>query len=115
MATIREIIKDIQNEVGGKELLPDRAAELLNQLAALLGNINQEIRQRDFEYSTVLLSYLQSEQKATHAKIKAECSLEFLAKREARDTKELALEMIRSLKYYLQAKRDELQTTKYQK
>jgi len=37
-----------------------------------------------------------------------------MRKREARDTKELALEMIRSLKYYLRAKEEELRLASHQ-
>ena len=108
---IREIIKGIQEEVAKSDLLPGRAVELLNQLSALIGNINDFIRERDLAYSRVLLKCLDSEEKANRAKIMAETTPEYLAKREARDTKELSLEMIRSLKYYLRAKEDEFRVS----
>ena len=110
--TIREMIYDIQNEVAKGDLVSEVAADLLTKLSALMGNINDEIRKRDVEYSRVLLQWLETEEKANRAKIKAECSSEYLAKREARDLKELALEIIRSLKYYLRAKEDEWETSK---
>lgn len=107
MKTVRELISDIQVEVGKGDLQPGRAAELLNQLSALLGNCNEEIRVRDLEYSKVLLRWLDIEKKANRAKINAEITPEFQAKQIARNTKELALEMQRSLKYYLKAKEEE--------
>ena len=108
---IREMIKGVQEEVLKGDLLPGRASELLNTLSALIGNINDEIRKRDVEYSQTLLQALQGQEKANRAKIHAECSPEYLAKREARDTKELSLEMIRSLKYYLRAKEEEVRVS----
>lgn len=107
MLTVRDIVKDIQKEIQKGDLLPERAAEILTELSALLGNINDEIRNRDMEYSKVLLKCLESEEKANRAKIKAEISPEYQSKREAKDTKELALEIIGSLKYFLRAKQEE--------
>lgn len=112
--TIREIISGIQTEIGQGDLLPGRAAELLNILSSLIGNCNDEIRKRDVEYSKVLLKWLDIEHKANRAKIQAEITPEFEARQIARNTKELTLELIRSLKYFLKAKEEELNTGKYQ-
>jgi hypothetical protein len=109
--TVRDMIHAIQVEVRDTDLQPDRAAELLNRMTALLGNINDEIRQADLEYAQRLLLFLDSEDKANRARIRAETTPEYLRKREARDIKELALEMIRGLKYYLRAKEEELRVT----
>ena len=105
--TIREIITDYQNEILSEDLQPDRAAEILIKISALFGNLNDEIRIADMEYNKELLRCLESEEKANRAKIKAEISSQFNRKRIARDTKELAIEMIRSLKYFLRAKEEE--------
>lgn len=106
--TIRGHVRLIQIEVRDcPDLLPDRAAELLNKLAAMLGNCNDAIREADLAYSNVLLMHLEQEEKANRATIRAETTPEFIRKRECRDTKELALELIRSLKFYLKAKQDE--------
>lgn len=104
---LREIIKERQDEIASTDLQPVRAAEVLKELSALIGNCNDRIRQCDVAYSHVLLNCLASEEKANRAKIKAEISPEYIEKREARDTKELVVEMIRSLKYYLKAKEEE--------
>lgn len=102
----------MQGELSKGDLLPERAAELLTMLSAILGNINDEILKRDMEYNVVLLHFLDTEEKANRAKIRAEISPEFQAKTEARNTKELVIEMIRSLKYMLRAKEEEYGVTK---
>jgi len=94
------------------ELQPNEAANVLNHMTALLGNISEEIREADHDYACVLLKCLESEESANRAKIRAETSPEYLRKREARDTKELALEMIRSLKYFLRSKEEEMRLTR---
>ncbi len=107
--TIRDIIKDRQNEVReSKDLMPDRAAEVLVEITSLLGNCNDEIRKRDMEYNRVLLRCYESETKANRAKIQAESTEEYNLKREARDSKELCIELIRSLKFFLRAKEEEM-------
>jgi hypothetical protein len=111
--TIRDLIIERQAEVrNSAELLPDRAAEILAELSALLGSINDEIRKRDVEYNLVLLNALESENKANRAKIKAQTSEEYIKMREARDAKEVAIEMMRSLKYYLRSKEEEYKLTR---
>lgn len=101
------MVEEIRVEAGSDNLMPARGAELLKSLASLFGNITQEIRKRDMEYKLVLLRSLESEEKANRAKIKAEVSPEYQLMREARDIKELALEIIRSLKYFLRAWEEE--------
>ncbi len=113
--TVRELVRGMQREIRETaDLQPERAAELLNRLAALLGNINDELREADAAFAVVLLGYLESEEAASRAKIRAEITPEYQRKREARDTKELAIELARSLKYFLKAKQDEYQMAKHQ-
>lgn len=103
------MIRAIQREIRDTaDLQPDRAAELLNRLTALIGNCNDEIREADAIYAAVLLKHLESEEAANRAKIRAETTPEFIRKREARDIKELAVELSRSLKYFLRAKAEEM-------
>lgn len=109
--TVREIVHACQREVRDTDLQPDRAAELLNRLSAMLGNVNDEIRIADAEYAAKLLFHLETAEKANRARIIAECSPEYQRKREARDTKELVVEMMRSLKYFIKAKSDEMRLT----
>lgn len=112
--TIRELIKERQEEVRSQDLQPGRAADILNELSSLIGTINDRIRECDVAYNHVLLDALKGAKQASHAKIEAECTPEYLLKREARDTKEVTIEMIRSLKYFLKAKEDEYNVSKYQ-
>lgn len=102
------MIRQMQIEIRDTDLQPDRAAELLNKLTALVGNCNDEIRVADQEYARVLLDALNAEEKANRARILAETTPQYRRKREARDTKELTLELIRSLKYFLRSKTEEM-------
>lgn len=112
--TVRDLVRAAQREIRDTaDLQPDRAAELLNHLAALMGNCNDEIREADAAYAAVLLAHLESSEKANRARIKAETSPEYQRKREARDTKELIVELARSLKYFLRAKADELELARH--
>lgn len=112
--TVRELVRSYQREIAATDLQPDRAAELLTKLTALIGNVNDEIREADALYAQHLLQCLKSEEKASHAKILAETSREYSRRREARDTKEIVVEMARALKYFLSAKREELQLARHQ-
>ena len=113
--TVREIVRLYQREIQQTaDLQPERAAELLMRLTAIVGNCNDEIREADSEYAVTLLHYLDSEAKANRARIRAEISPEFRRKQEARDTKELAVELSRSLKYFLKCKSEELQLARHQ-
>lgn len=114
MQTVRDIITDFRREIRDTDLQPDRAAEILTKLSALLGNCNDEIRLRDVEYSKVLLKWYQIETKANRAKIKAETSPEYEAKCLARNTKEEVEAMIGTLKYFLRGKEDEFRKGKFQ-
>ena len=107
--TVRGYIKEIQVEIReSADLQPDRAAELLNRLSSLIGNCNDEIREADAAFAVVLLKHLESEEAANRAKIRAETTPEFQRKREARDTRDLAVELMRSLKYFLKVKTEEM-------
>jgi Tfp pilus assembly PilM family ATPase len=61
------------------------------------------------------LEWYNKESKANRAKIQAEISPEYEAMRTARNTKDLAMEIIRSLKYFLRNSEDEYREAgKYQ-
>ena len=101
--SIREQIKVIQQEIGQGDIPPTRAVEMLNQLSALLGNINDQIILCDNSYAKRLLLEYEESEKANRAKIKAEISDEYRDKMVARATKELTVELIRSLKYFIRS------------
>lgn len=108
MSSVRDLVGQCQRELLTTDVQPDRAATLLAKMTALLGNVNQEIRQADSLYAQTLLGHLNSAGSAAKARIMAETTQEYDRKREARDTKELVTEMIRSLKYILRAAEEEM-------
>lgn len=113
--SVREMVKGYQREIQQTaDLLPDRAAEILMKLTALIGNVADEIREADAEYAVTLLHFLDTEKKANRARIRAEISPEFRRKQEARDTEKLIVELTRSLKYFLRVKSDEMQMARHQ-
>jgi hypothetical protein len=114
MTPVRDLIRTYQREIRQTaDLQVDRAAAILNHLSALIGNVNDEIREADAAYAVALLAIMEAEQKANRARIRAETTPEYQRKREARDEKELLLELTRSLKYFLKAKADEWQLARH--
>jgi NurA-like 5'-3' nuclease len=107
--TVRGLIKAIQLEIRDTDdLLPDRASVLLNHLTAMIGNCNDELRAADLDYKRILLACLRENTAANRAKIEAEISPEYVRRQEAQHTKDLAVEMIRSLRAFLRAKAEEM-------
>ncbi len=106
--TVREIVRSIQDELRQGELHPARARECLLTLTALLGSCFEEIREADQEYAVVLLCELNADGPANRAKIRASVSKEYRRKEEAKNTRELVVEMIRALKYYLRSLEEEM-------
>ena len=106
--TVRELVREMQAEIGRGSLEPMRACDLLLRLTALVGNCNEQIRMADLAYTHVLLGYLDTKKAASRAKIRAETSQAYQEKREARDTKELAEELCRSLKYLIKSASEEM-------
>ena len=105
--TIREHIQSYQTEILSGNLLPQRSAEILTEISALLGNINEEITLRDMDYNRKLLECFEKEKSANRAKIVAGTTEEYKSMRDARNAEKTAVELIRSLKYYLKAKEEE--------
>lgn len=112
MKSVRQLVAEMQTEIRETDIQPERARVLLTKLSSLLGNCNDEIRVADAEYASVLLEYLGTEDAANRARIKAETSPAYQRKRIARDTKELVVELVRSLKHYLRSVSDEMQLSR---
>ncbi len=106
--TIRERIRACAVEIRTGDLPPARARELLAVLSSLIGNCNDEIREADMAYASVLIGFLDGEEAANRARIRAQTSPEYQRAREAKDTKELLVELIRSLKRILQSIDEEM-------
>lgn len=110
--TVRDMVRALQTEARTGDISPARAAQMLVELTALLGNCSEEIRHADHRYAVVLLTFLDSDEAANRAKIRAETSPEYLRKREARDTRELVIELVRSLKYLIKCAEEEMRLTR---
>jgi hypothetical protein len=106
--TVRGWVHEMQQEILQTELTPTRAAEIDTKLTALLGNVMSECRQADAAFNVVLLSFYESEEAASRAKIRAETTPEYARKREAKDTEKLCVELIRSLRQYQRTSRTEM-------
>jgi hypothetical protein len=106
--TVREMVQACQVEIRDTDLHPARASQLLATLTALIGNCNAEIRIADADYASTLLDCMATEGKANRARIVAETTPAYRRKCEARDTKELVIELVRSLKYVLRAAEEEM-------
>lgn len=110
--SVRERIKKIQVDLRDGALTPDMARESLVELTALLGNVHDEHRDAEHEYKLVLLGCLQSDEAANRAKIRAEVTPQYQRLREAKDTADLVVEMIRSCKAYLRSLDEEMRLTR---
>ena len=110
--TIRDMVRRIQKDLRDGALTPDLARESLVTLTALLGNVNDEQRVADQAYKVVLLNCLQAHDKANRARIEAEVSPEYQRAREAKDTRELVVEMMRSCRAYLRSLDEEMRLTR---
>jgi phage-related protein len=106
------MVAAMQTEMRLSSLEPARVSELLGKATALIGNCADEMRDADVHYNIVLLRYLDADEAANRARIRAETSPEYQRKRQAKDTKELVVEMVRSLKEISRAKREEMQLTR---
>ena len=112
MSTVRDIVRSIQVEVRHESLTPERASHVLLTLTSLLGNCSEEIRIAEMDYNQRLLQCLETDEAANRAKIRAQTSPEYVRLREAKDTKELAFEMTRSLKYMLRVAEEEMRLSR---
>lgn len=110
--SIRQMLGEYQSEILKGDLSPKRAGEILIELSSLIGNLNDRIRTADMKFNKVLMDCYNKEAKANRAKILAEISPEFEAKRIARDTKELTMEMIKTLKYFMRSFEEEYRVGK---
>lgn len=111
MTSVREHVKNAQAQML-QDLSPVQARELLVKLTSLLGNVLSECTAADHAYAIVLLRFLDADEAANRAKIRAETSQEYLRKQEASTTKQLIVEAIRSLKSYITSVSEEMRLTR---
>ena len=92
------MVKAIQGEMLRGNVSPARAADCTVQLAALLGNVSQEIVAANHDYSVVRRTLFRTLGTASAAKIEAEATEEFKRKAEAEAMKGDVQELINALK-----------------
>lgn len=110
--TTRQIVTDIQTECRVTEVLPQRAAEMLTTLSAILGNLNQESRTADLAYDVKYLELFRIHDAANRAKLFANVTTEYARKREAKDTQEEAKQLVITLRQILRTHGDEMRLTR---
>lgn len=96
--SVRELIARLRREVIAGNLTPTRTGEVAAQLSALLGNVSDEIRDAEMAYNVVCARLLDELGKANRAEMKGRLTPEYGRLREAKDTHEVTVEMIRSLR-----------------
>lgn len=110
--TVRDLIREAQVEIRKGDLTPSRASDMLAELTSLLSTVLEEIRDSEMFYNQVLLHYLDSDEAANRARIRAQTTPEFSRAREAKDTHTVLIELIRSLKMVLRAQTEEMRLTR---
>ena len=107
-ASVRQMADRIQQAMLTPGLPPVTVRELLVQATALYDSAMKESRETAHAYAIVLLRFLDSSEAASRAKIRAETSLEFLRKQEARATEMFVVEAMRSLKALMKSQSEEM-------
>lgn len=101
--TVRERIKGLQTSMLAGNVTPELARQCLMQITGLLGYVLDESREADSEFNAVLVGFLDSDEAANRARIRAQASPQYARAREAKDCEKLVDEMIRSCKVYLKS------------
>lgn len=107
MKSVREMIGDYRAEVLNHDIDGTRASKIITELSVLLANVNEQIREALVLYNQKLANTLAVEKSAARAKILAEITPEYIDFKTKKDLKEEVVELIRGLKYYVNAKKDE--------
>lgn len=112
MSSVRDLIEEMRRELRDEDVPPQRAAEILQRLTALLGNVLQEIRESEAIYNSVLLRFLNSDEAANRATIRSKDTAAYGRAREAKDTHTVLVELIRSLRQILRSQAEEMRLTR---
>lgn len=110
--SIRDRVRAIQVKLRDGATTPATTRDALLMLTGLLGNVVDEERVSEHDYKLVLNGCLQGDEPANRARIRAEVTPQYQRLREAKDTKDLVLEMIRSCKVYLRSLDEEMRLSR---
>jgi hypothetical protein len=90
--------------LSSKDMHGDEASQILVELSALVGNVNEEIVVREMAYHRLLNDILSTpNMTSAAAKIRANASEEYEAWLRAKNSLTTIMEMIRGLKYRLKS------------
>ncbi len=110
---IREIIEKYRIELTStKDLTAGRASEILVELSALLGNIVEDIREKDMAYINSVATLYQMDERPSMVRIKLLTSQQYKDKIEAKDNKTICSALIKSLASYLKIKEEEMKESR---
>ena len=110
--TIRQIVREIQVECRDCDVPPNRAAEMLTTLTAVMGSIGVERRAADLAYDSKYLELFKEHEAANRAKLFANVTPEYQRKREAADLHEEAKQLVITLRQVLRTAGDEMRLTR---
>ena len=89
-----------------------RANQILVELSALQGNINQTILNREMKYNTKKLELLKEKGVVAKAEVVAKTTDEYKNWQEAKHYSELVVDLCRALKYFIKSQGDEYEITR---
>ena len=109
MPSMREIITGKLDRLkNAHDLQPSEASEILVEMSALIGNINNEVKNRQDNFNKKLIEMIERpKMSVAKAKILVMDTDEWRDLETAKGYKEAMFEAIRGLKYFLRAKSDE--------
>lgn len=111
--SVRELVKAIQIEIRDKSITPDRAAVLVTKLAALLGNVGEEILEADMAFNLVFAELLDASKGiAARAKVKANTTPQYRRLQEAKGTRDQVETLVGSLKYLIRVAESEMRLSR---
>ena len=111
MSQVRAMLKEYRQRFLHSDGVTKLAAsQALVEISALLGNVNDEIRKADQAYYLKFDELLSGEKMpVSRAEVRMRSSDEYMRLQEAKNEFEMAMELIRSLKYLIRALDDEME------
>jgi hypothetical protein len=106
--TTRQIVTEIQVECRDTEVLPLRASEMLTTLTAIMGNINDELKDADLAYNVKYLELFRIHEAANRARLFANVTSEYAKQRDAKNLQEEAKQLVITLRQVLRTHSDEM-------
>ena len=100
---IKARVRAIEDHLADGAMSPVNAREFLVALTALGGVVVDETRRAELKFNHVLLAFLNSDEAANKAKIRAQCSPEYADFKAAKDLSEQIKQLIISCRGYLRS------------